>query len=190
MDPVLGNKNVFAAGHLSPEVGKWDFEGTSWLTPDSILAYVGAKLRGLDEQIHSLMEQERGTQGQMDLISVAQANMQGGDLGKGDGQVQSTLDSLDAAINSLPQGSPARDQLQKVRNDFASNANDGIGAKERSEFAATIGNASKTLSQASEMSMIRLNSVVSMRQAALQMSSNLVNTVGQMTLSIVQNTGR
>jgi hypothetical protein len=192
MNPVLANKNAgIATTQLSVEVNKWDVQSTDWLTPDSLLAYIGAKLRGLDEQIQSLMQQERGTQTQMDLISVARATVDGGNLPQGSPEVKSALDSLDAAIASLPEGSPAREQLLKVRTDFANNANDGgMGPKERSDFAALVGNAGQTLSQASEMSMIRLNSVMSMRQSAIQMCTNMMSTMGQMMLGIAQNTGK
>jgi len=191
MNAAITPKNVFGLSHASVDMNKWDVQGTNWLTPDSLLAYVGAKLRGLDEQIHALMEQERGTQAQMDLISVARATVDGGNLPADHADVQAALHSLDAAIQSLPDGSPAREQLAKVRQDFAANAQDGgMSQKERADFAALVANAGQSLSQSSEMSMIRLNSVVSMRQSALQLATNMLSTMNQMTLAIVQNTGK
>jgi hypothetical protein len=192
MTPLPLNKlQAKELSHLTFDSSMLDADVTNWLTPESLLAYIGIKLRYLDEQIHSLMTQEQGTQTQMSLISVAQSGMQGGDLKAGDQKVTAILTDLDAAIAALPSGSPVRKQLADVRDAFAANANDGgLGTQERSEFAASIGNAGRTLSESTEMGMMRLNDSMSKRLTAVQTCTGMMTKLAEICSAIAQNIGR
>ncbi len=92
--------------------------------------------------------------------------------------------SIDSKLDELARNHPElKDTIDAVR----ANVKDGLTAEEAKACGRAIDNASDSLRNDNETSMISLQSLVSKRSQALQMTSNLVNSMNESAKSVVQN---
>jgi hypothetical protein len=162
------------------------------LTPDALMAYLQSKLRGLDDQMNGLMNGQNALNDQQKAL----ANLSGvlkdhtGDQ-TDPAALQQMKAAYQAALGLFPPGSPDYDQLNQQYQSFVSNAADGkVGGDEMSNFTNAIHDQSQSLSSDAETNMINLQSLMSQRQTAIQMCTNMVNALDQSCQAVAANIGK
>ncbi len=187
------------------------------LTPDALMAYCESRLRGLDDQMHDAFARQETFRTASAALNDVQktlqdaANGNGFDPNDGDGPWK-VMQGFDTAIKNMPPGRD-RDELIKQANDFKSHCKqaddynnpanpsgkkwvyDGPllgqpnGKQACSDLAEHIGDINKNASSSAELDMISLQSLMSQRQTAVQMCTNMVSALGETSKAIAQKIG-
>jgi hypothetical protein len=163
------------------------------LTPDTLMAYCQSRLRDLDSSLMSKMGTQRNILAQKEWCNeidrMLTDHSQGFDNKAHVDQMTTRLYELKAAMqNAKNEG--AANTIQSVI-DKINVAGDGIVTKEELQEATNMmKSVSKDLDANSEMNMIEMQSVMSSRQQAIQLTTNLVQSLGQQLNMIAQNVGK
>jgi hypothetical protein len=161
-----------------------------YLTPDAMLVYCQSRLSGINTQCRDLMtrqEQNGNAQAALgDLLSTLYSHQDGVN---GDTK-QAVLNAYQKAIDDV--GGPTSPLGQKLANDRDTLFGTGDTQGDKNAMAALI-NATKThqsdLNSDSEIDMIRLQSLMSQRQTAIQLTTNIVQSLNDQANKIVANIG-
>lgn len=174
-----------------------------YLTPEALLTYVETQLKSLDGDIRKRLDGQRDLIARKKLlgdIETAVAN--------GGGDKQAITDAYQAAIDALPPGDPLRAELMKGLGQ-ASNmqaaggmlmfVNDpemlkkmtaALNADICKVLETQVKNVTADLNAASEINMIEVQSLMSQRATAVQLSTGMLQKLGAMAENIVGNIGR
>ena len=176
------------------------------LTPDALMSYCQTRLRGLDDQVHAAFaKQQQANADSSVLTSLAtqfQLPSKELDLSKGDPDsdlgnispkeyVQNAIDALNdaAAKISDPQ---AKQALIEAAGKLQTKL-DGGGKLQASDFKGmtsdVVGKIQQDLNSGAELTMIGLQSLMSQRQQAIQVCTNLVQSLGDQLNKIAENVG-
>jgi hypothetical protein len=166
----------------------------AYLTPEALLQYCESRLQGIDTQINQgVAEQNRIIKDQQTLQGVAStlAKYAGGTT---DGKsVQEIKASIDAAVKSIQDNDPtcpALADLEKLQRDIDSAASGGkMEDKTVQGFSSALSGAIGSLNSGAELDMINLQSLMSQRQSAVEMTTNMVQTLGNTLEKVVGNIG-
>jgi hypothetical protein len=199
---------------LTPVSGT-DINFTGAITPDAMMMYCASKLRGLDDQMQTQFDRQKqyrdATAAVNDLATLfndagnTAKGMDGRDPKQGvdphtyEMQVNA---AFDRALASLPADCPERQQVLDAQAKFKAGFNDGVGqnpddtgwqyvftAGQCKELGGSLEKVSKDLSSSAELDMINLNSLMSQRQTAVQMCTNMVSALGETQKAIAAKIG-
>jgi len=169
------------------------------ITPDTLLAYCEAKIRGIDDQVTHALANQRLRNDQASALGSLQATLSSYANGTGDSAEtrKNISDAYDAAIAKFPDGSATRANLQQQKDnalkDFDTGDKDGknkgIDGPTAIQYANAVSDLSSSLNREGEMEMIQLQSLMSQRQTALQMCSNMVASLGETSKAIASKIG-
>jgi hypothetical protein len=177
---------------------------TGALTPDALMLYCASRLKGLDQQMQEQFAKQqtyRAASGAVNKLQARFAELSANQKGisPSDPQHKAIFDEMESlwndAMAALPPDSPQRAQLQGQRDAYnrsmmAPNGGDWAFSKEEcASMATSIGTISKDLSSSAELDMIQLQSLMSQRQTAIQMCTNLVSALGETSKTIAQKIG-
>jgi hypothetical protein len=180
---------------------------TEFLTPDSLLAYCAMKLRGIDAQVHTAFTSQKNRNAAGSKLSELQKSMQQfvnipADGPDRDARLASLQKDFAEAIR-LAGGpdSPGGKRIAEIQANLELNA--GVHGKQRwtgdkadvspeelNDYAQQLGAIQKDLNMEGELEMIHLQSLMSMRQQAIQMCTNMVASLGQAANGVAQNIGK
>jgi hypothetical protein len=189
------------------------------LTPDALMAYCANRLRDLDEQMQQAFAGQQKFRVVSEALGEIQQTLQGASSGKGlhadDGSGPYIIKcDYEKALANMPDG-PEKDKVQASYQEFMSHcswqadpnnpqnpggqklvysggplAGESDGAAQACRDAADhIGQINKDLSSSSELAMISLQSLMSQRQTAIQICTNLVSALGETSKAIAQKIG-
>jgi hypothetical protein len=162
-----------------------------YLTPDAMLVYCQSRLAGINDQCREIMtRQEKNAKTQAalgDLLSALYNHQEGYD----DPGIQQKLEAAyERAIEAVGRDTPLGTKLAKDRTEWLCAGNDPNVLKE--EMGSLI-NATKNhqsqLNSDAEIDMIRLQSLLSQRQTAIQLTTNIVQSLNDQANKIVANIG-
>lgn len=173
--------------------------GATFITPDSLLAYCSTRLRNLDDAMQTQFKSQQ--QGIADSQVVQDIEQQIKD------QFQNSEKDDKGALKygANPQDqffANLKDEAAKIQDPTAKaaalKAIDGYaqtkaGAKFDDIKSSTLDgldSAKQGLSQGAELGMIGLQSLMSQRQTAVQMTTNLVQAFGESLKSVAGNVGK
>lgn len=180
---------------------------SEFLTPDALLAYCAMKLRGIDAQVHTAFTAQKNRNGVSSKLSELQKSMQqfvnipetGPDR---DARLASLQKDFAEAIR-LAGGpeSPAGKRIADIQANLELNAgvhgqtrwkNDAgdVCPEELADYAKQLGSIQQDLNAEGELEMITLQSLMSQRQQAIQMCTNMVASLGQSANAVAQNIGK
>ncbi len=172
------------------------------LSPDALMAYCQSRLNSLDSQMTTIFDsQQENAKLTQDLNAVAGAfNRLPGPNNDSPPTVSiapSNLADLKAAYENAITDAGASSALgTSLTADLAAlpAADPGGGsvsmaADQVSTLTQSLKNDTGTLNSDSEMTMINLQSLMSQRQTAVQLTTNLVQALGQQASSITKNIG-
>jgi hypothetical protein len=174
------------------------------LSPDALMVYLSSRLNGLDGQINAIFNTEKTqTDAQAALRELKEAV---GQLTADSGATTQTMtDEQNAAITKAIQDIHAVDpmlsdsilqQLEKPGGGLLLEPTDGQPSDlivTGNQVKATndyIDGLSKDIESSSQMNMIQLQSLMSSRQTAIQLSTNLISALGESSKAIAANIGR
>ena len=190
-------------------------EFSGYLTPDALMAYCETRLRGLDDQMqNAFAEQQKSNSIQQMLsslqgLSVLSPPEQNLDLSmKGKTQwpnnktdfdkVQGAYDAIEKQIQQLDPRDPMVAKLTTIAQSLGYKDKSGVfhaastsitPQQWNTEITQALSDTAKDLSSNSELSMIALQSLMSQRQEAIQMCTNLVQALGDQCNKIAENVG-
>jgi hypothetical protein len=159
-----------------------------YLTPDAMLVYCQSRLTGINTQCRDIMtRQEKNAKDQAaigDLVSTLTTYQDGvkGDWPK----IQKIKDAYAKAIDDVggPQSTIGKELVHDLETLLGDADKNGIG----SLITAAKSHQSE-LNSSSEIDMIRLQSLMSQRQTAIQLTTNIVQSLNDQTNKIVANIG-
>jgi hypothetical protein len=186
-------------GEPPPEKGtKAMVDGTN-LTPDALLYYCEARLDGLDTQMQGIMDQQETSnadeQHLKDAIDALDQYSSGG------GDPQALIQTIQGDVSQI-QDPATQAKMQDLVNDMQNNLKSfSVSQQNAPEYLPftssqiqawtdTVKNVDSDLSSGAELNMIQLQSLMSERQVATQLTTNLVQSLGDELNKIVDNVGR
>jgi hypothetical protein len=168
---------------------------TSGLTADGLMIYCQTQIGGLDAQIKAYFEKQQQSNATRTAINAVLAQInQHMDGINGDNGV---CKSLDATLNDAiaAAGGPKTEigaQLQQIA-DLAKQTGSGddniISKEEMGKLLDDVKGVQNNINNNSELDMIQLQSLSQKRATALQLCTNLVQSIGDESKQIVGNVG-
>lgn len=172
--------------------------GGAFLTPESLMLYCQTRLRGIDEQVNTAFaKQQRANDDSKvltDLINSAgslaadvsdpkKASDYMNDLAK-------KYEDAAAAVSDPTLKDALTEQAKKCRNIAQNNCSNGISAGIYKQNAGDfVSGLQKDVNAGTELEMIKLQSLMSQRQSAVQLVTNLVQALGDQMNKITANIG-
>ena len=164
------------------------------LTPDALMTYLSTRLDGLDTQVNTIFNRQQHTQAIQKAITnlrTALGQMETNDNG-GATQKPVVVDAVVVALRELTDldpnlGAAIRDQFNQQGFVFY---DDHCTVEEMKATTQYLDGVVKDIDSSAQLDMIRLQSIMSARQTAIQLSTNLVSALAESTKSIVANIGR
>jgi hypothetical protein len=155
-----------------------------YLTPDAMLVYCQSRLTGINTQCREIMtRQEKNAKDQAalgELLSTLYLHQEGGKPDDIKAAYTKAIDEVGGPNTALGK------QLVEDRDSISQNGTEKNGME--SLINATKSHASKLNSDA-EIDMIHLQSLMSQRQTAIQLTTNIVQSLNDQANKIVANIG-
>jgi hypothetical protein len=193
--------------------------GSNTLSPDSLLNYCGSQLDSIDGEIDTTMESDQNasqiSQSLQGLIETCQQNSNGVTKDAGTcTEIETGLGSIIKQLQSTDAGNPNLGPLIQAYNNMlesgtgptatlqyidptdhppaqTTNGSDNTyGSDEMSSFISTLQGASSSLDSGSEMNLVQLQSLMSQRETAISLTTNLVQSLGDQANTIASNIGK
>jgi hypothetical protein len=186
---------------------------TTYLTPDALLVYCQAQLGNIDGQINNIMQSaQNANYDQQDLTSVQAALSQYAD-GCNASQAQSLVDTLNKALTTIEgrdPGSPAVGAIQSMLSTIQGASTpdpataaalqfvkqmggtvsiQALSSEQVKGLSDTLSSATSTMNSSQEMTMISIQSLMSQRQTAVELTTNMMQTLDDTAEKIVSNVG-
>jgi len=166
------------------------------VTPESMMIYCQARLDSLDGQVTAAFDQQQRfsdeTQALKGLLEEFTEHKDGVDH---DPTVANDLDSkLGAFAKELAEKDPTSPILKDIRTladtVHSSNNDNNFDGTEMSKYITGLQNAIDGLNSNAQLQMIQVQSLMSQRQTAVTLTTNLVQSLGDQANKIAENIGR
>lgn len=162
------------------------------LTPDALMVYLSSRLDALDTQVNDIFNRQQHTQAIQKALSNLRTALRGLETDGTTKHKDATLTRIHEALRDLTDldsnmGAAVRDQLNQTGFAFADDTCTEAEMKATMDYLDSVG---KDVDSSAQMDMIRLQSIMSARQTAIQLATNLVASLGESTKAIVSNIGR
>ncbi len=162
------------------------------LTGDALLVYCRSQLNSYDSDINSFLNEQRLALARKKALGSIENTMKKfTETLDATGQ-QECLTTWNAAINSLPQGDPMRVQMEKEFAKFQAQTQTA-GGFSKEQWAGYLGDVHSMIDDVSgsaEINMIQLQSIMSQRQTAVQLTTSMLAKFDEGVKSVVSNIGR
>ena len=165
------------------------------LTPDALMAYCQSRLDSIDSQVQSSFDQQNKNASEISQIqdvantfkTYSTANQSGANLA----DMQKRLTDLVNQIQGTDPNSAALPGLKDTLAQLNSTAQDDLVVTTETEgFAQNITDSANDLNSGSELQMVQLQSLMSQRQTAISLTTNLVQSLGDQENKIADNIGK
>jgi hypothetical protein len=165
------------------------------LSPELLLEYCKTKMRGIDDQVQRAFAGQKTRNDLSKALSDLANAFQKKEITADDQTTKNAAyKAFDEAIAAAGPTSQLGIELQALKASFTTDANGGsehndarVAEAELKTFLDTVGRIQTDVNREGELEMIQLQSLMSQRQQAIQMCSNMVANLGQTSLAIVQN---
>jgi hypothetical protein len=188
IDGIRLNAGTYEVGGITPE----------GLSPEGLMIYLQTRLGSLDDQINGIFEKQKkieairkelnAIQGELDRLKTDPNNP--GALLEAPNFEEAIRNHLDAIRKIDPN---LADSLELELNKQGNALWVQDGKYYSSEIEAgkkSIDSTMKQLEASAQLEMIALQSMMSSRQTAVQLSTNLISALGETTRSIAANIGK
>lgn len=177
--------------------GTYSMQGCAYLTPDALMAYCQSRLQGLDSQVNEAFAKQQASNQVSSALSklladpalaIPDAALSGNDAGA---KLKAAEDAIRNALHNLNPDSAAYKALVDIANNIEKLPQDKIDATTfQNSIVNAVNNVQKDVNSCSELSMIGLQSIMSQRQQAIQVCTNLVQSLGDQCNKIAENIGK
>jgi hypothetical protein len=190
-------------------------DDTAGLTPDALMTYCQSRLGSIDGQIETAFndQQTRTTESQdiQGVLALLQGNQAGTTDASTCASMESSLQQLIAKVQTSDPGSPALPALEQTYNNMVysgtgptsanpylagnpaqTNGPQGdntLSPDEMTSYINAVQGAVSNLDSGAELQMIQIQSLMSQRQTAISLTTNLVQSLGDQTNKIAENIG-
>jgi hypothetical protein len=201
-----GPSTASAKGHSSHAADKVETPPPSVpnytnLSPDSLMAYCESRLNSLDTQMTGIFaSQQKNATTTQDLNALASSlndlpavnpaptppttTVSGPDY-------QAIVNQYNTAIDDAGKGTTLGNELGEDLKSFQAGVSKGaIPSDTVASLSQNLKNDTSSLNSDSEMTMINLQSLMTQRQTAVQLTTNLVQSLGEQTGDIAKNVGQ
>jgi hypothetical protein len=180
---------------------------SAYLTPDALMSYCQTRLRGLDTQVQAAFAKQKEANADSAVLSSLSSDFQtpskdldltstspDPDLGNMTPAqyVERAAEKLETAASKVSDPQAKEALLEAARN-LKGEIRAGNKSFQASDFknmtADAVGKIQQDLNSGTELSMINLQSLMSQRQSAIQMCTNLVQSLGDQCNKIAENVG-
>jgi hypothetical protein len=160
------------------------------LTPDALLAYCEAKLRGIDDQLQRGLANQKLRNGQLAALNDLGATLGAYKTGASGDDASALGAAFDEAMSQFPSDSSTYAALQQQKDKVLADCRDGGAANaDMAQYCNDISTLSSSLNHDGEVEMIQLQSLMSQRQTAVQMCTNMVSALGETSKAIAAKIG-
>jgi hypothetical protein len=217
MNPLNVTQTPFPASTLAFGTTASPYQ---YLTPDALISYCQSRLQGIDTQVDTAFAQQQAANGTQTMLAALAANSalavpsQPLDLSFKAGppityntpadvaKVQGAYDAITTDLKTLSPGDPSYAALSNIANqlgsydtngNFEPNTNLGTSMPVdawNSTVTTAVSDVSSTLNSDTQLSMINLQSLMDQRQQAIQICTNLVQSMGDSTSQVTANVGK
>jgi hypothetical protein len=188
IDGIRLNAGTYEVGGITPE----------GLTPEGLMIYLQTRLGSLDDQINGIFEKQRKIEAIRKELSAIQREL---DRLKTDPNNPGALleapnfeEAIQNHINAIREIDPNLADSLEVELNKEGNAlwvQDGkYYSSEIETGKKTLDDTMKQLEASAQLEMIALQSMMSSRQTAVQLSTNLISALGETSRSIAANIGK
>ncbi len=193
--------------------------GSTLLTPDALMAYCQARLDSIDGQVTGAFAQQQLRNGESSALQgVLQKFQEHSDGVSSDStsckKMETALRDLIEHIKTVDPGSPELPKLEQTYNDLVysgtgatsdlpyededlyppkqsgPSGDNTLSNTEMQTFISSLQGCASDLNSGSELQMSQLQSLMSQRQTAIQLTTNLVQSLGDQAQKIAENVGR
>ncbi len=205
IDPIDPNAGAWQAAEAamaaSGAVGASDGgPDASLLTPDTLMAYCQSRLSSLDSQMQSTFAQQEKSNALTSAINDLAGAMDQNTNGINDppgSNLMSDQDfgNLKQKFEDLIQkaggpDSPIGKQIANALGTLTAGNDTAVSASEITNIGETLKQAASDVNSGAELNMINLQSLMSQRQTAIQLTTNLVQSLGDQMNKVADNIGK
>jgi hypothetical protein len=189
-----------AAGTAGASLGTADspLDGFSSFSPESIYEYCESRLNSINGQAQQLFTEQQNNQAAIQDIqdcanyfknySTANQDNSQGNLTALEGELESTMQKVGDTVG---EDSPAYAQLQSTLTQLKATDGDDLATNtELTSFSDNIGDAASDLNSDSELQMVQLQSLMSQRETAITLTTNLIQSIGDEENKVADNIGK
>jgi hypothetical protein len=174
--------SIYAAGAAAPT----DVQG---LSSDAMMAYCAARLRDIDQGIEAQMADQIAAMNRKKAVNTVLTSLKSKSEKPSADARKKVYKAAEKAAKCLPENDPVRKKLEglkaKYEKDFAA-AGDKLKQK-WADFKADLESMTTELGADSEISMMKLQSIVAQRQTIVSLITNIMAKLQQATEQIVAN---
>jgi hypothetical protein len=169
-----------------------------FLTPDALMSYCSTRLRGIDDQVHAAFAKQQQANADSSVLTNVNIPVPDHQLDVSNDAdkttVQNAIDQLQAAYDKV-QDPTVKDALAHQINALQHLMKGENGGKMdvdtfKSTTSGAVQKIQQDLNSGAELSMINLQSLMSQRQSAIQVCTNLVQSLGDQVSKIADNVGK
>ncbi|MDP9037151.1 MAG: hypothetical protein M3O50_20320 [Myxococcota bacterium] len=212
------NHAVYLQSLASPASPDPSSGGTAYLTPDALMVYCQSRLHSIDDQIQGgFATQQLRNRESVDIQKALETFHKYADGTESLSACSEMEQSLKGLIDHLTETDPGFPGLGKLKQTYNSlvftgtgpagynsgmpvydgypvtgNGKEGDGKIDGAEMQSFVTSLQATVSDlnsGAELQMIQIQSLMSQRQTAIQLTTNLVQSLGDQTNKIAQNIG-
>ncbi len=217
--PSLRGSLFTPTTEATPDVQAVGTDGSILLTPDALMTYCQARLDSIDGQVKGTFAQQQLRNSESSALQgVVQTFQKYADGVSNDETsctaMETSLHDLIEHVKATDPGCPELPKLEQTYNDLLYSGTDAttdlpyededlyppkqndppgdntLGSTEMQTFISDLQGCASDLNSNSELQMIQLQSLMSQRQTAIQLTTNLVQSLGDQAQKIAENVGR
>ena len=192
--PLLSMADVEAASSADPASAAWFVSAMDGgLSPEEAMAACRHRLQSLDGQIREItreMSRRNRLQDVLGEISrLAGQTTGGGDSVRLRPEAEAAICQLQDELEACgPDGQQAWQRICATINEARDG--DGIGADEIRTLTEAVSHAMADVNSGTEMLQLRLQTLMNQRQQAVQLTTNIMGSLNQSAMAVLQNIGR
>ena len=187
-------------GAIAALSGNAPVDGFSTFTPDALMTYCQSRLDAIDGQVQASFDEQN--QSAAEAQSIQQAANTFKSFSGANVTSQSDYDTMMASLNTAigdmtatgatDASSPALAKLDDTKAAMGRTwTHDNlISSTEIQGFAQNLTDAASDLNSSSELQMVQLQSLMSQRQTAISLTTNLVQSLGDQENKVADNIGK
>lgn len=163
------------------------------LTPETLIAYCASKMRGIDTQIQQCFAKQQARNAKSQVLSDLQSKLSNYKTGfqndpKARAEIEAALANAKTALVDDPS---LAEQIDKLNTAFEATMNDDWASSTEMEgYMSSVQSIQQGINQEGELEMLQMQSMMSQRQQAVQLCTNMIQGLGQTAQAVAANIGK
>jgi hypothetical protein len=168
----------------------------TYLTPDALMAYCASRLQNIDDKMQTEFDRQQkfrdASEGlatledQFNRMSQETFNTATPGFAETKASIDKTFDDLD---KTMPEGKTKEEFEAAYATWKNTMTDDCVATPEATQLANALKNVNSGITSSAELDMIHLQSLMSQRQTAIQICTNLVASLGDTAMKVAEKVG-